>query len=79
MNMSTENDVQENEDSSGQNTEAAAINPLRWYIIAGDSLTKHLHGYRMSTRKSKVQVSTFSGWRIILSQFYAKSPTRWYK
>ena len=29
MNMSTENDVQENEDSSGQNTEAAAINPLR--------------------------------------------------
>ena len=30
-------------------------------IIAGDSMIKNLNGYKMSTRNSKVQVSTFPG------------------
>ena len=30
-------------------------------IIAGDSITKHLNGFKISTTKTKVQVSTFPG------------------
>lgn len=49
---------QEDEDNRSQNVES---NNSSKVIIAGDSMLKHLNGFRMSTRKSKVQVLTFPG------------------
>ena len=34
-------------------------------IIAGDSMIKHLNGYRMSAKNTRVQVSTFPGCTIL--------------
>ena len=44
-----------------ENNNADSTNSPSKVIIAGDSITKHLNGFKMSTAKTKVQVSTFPG------------------
>ena len=44
-----------------ENNNADSTNNPSKVIIAGDSMTKHLNGFKMSTAKTKVQVSTFAG------------------
>ena len=44
-----------------ENNNVDSTNSPSKVIIAGDSITKHLNGFKISTAKTKVQVSTFPG------------------
>ena len=61
-----EPEVNKNE-NAGSNSSTS-----RTAIIAGDSMVKHLNGYKMSTRNLKIQVSTFPGCSTLDMEDYLK-------
>ena len=49
------------EPEANENGNASSTSSTSRTIIAGDSMVKHLNGYKMSARNVKIQVSAFPG------------------
>ena len=68
----TGNSSNQEPEVNGNENAGSNSSTSRTAIIAGDSMVKHLNGYKMSTRNLKIQVSTFPGCSTLDMEDYLK-------